>query len=83
MPEAAKPAAMLGLIERLEHLRAIGINPARGHAVHQARIAQLVREAGRVTVQHVAGYKRQRRQATLLAVSLDLATNLTDQAMDL
>jgi TnpA family transposase len=83
MPEAAKPAAMLGLIERLEHVRAIGIDPARGHAVHQARMAQLVREAGRVTVQHLAGYERQRRHATLLAVSLDLATNLTDQAMDL
>jgi len=83
MPEAAKPAAMLGLIERLEHVRAIGIEPARGHAVHQARMAQLVREAGRVTVQHLAGYERQRRQGTLLAVSLDLATHLTDQAIDL
>ena len=49
----------------------------------QARMAQLVREAGRVTVQHLAGYERQRRHATLLAVSLDLATTLTDQAMDL
>ncbi len=56
MPEAARPAAMLGLIERLEHVRGIGLAPARGHAVHQARLAQLVREAGRVTVQHIAGY---------------------------
>ena len=31
MPEAAKPSAMLGLIERLEHVRAIGIEPGRGH----------------------------------------------------
>jgi hypothetical protein len=75
MPEAAKPAAMLGLIERLEHVRAIGIVPARGHAVHQARMAQLVREAARVTVQHIAGYERQRRHATLVAVSLDLAAS--------
>ncbi len=83
MPEAAKPAAMLGLIERLEHVRTIGIEPARGHAVHQARMAQLVREAARVTVQHIAGYERQRRHATLVAVSLDLAASLTDQAIDL
>ena len=83
MPEAVKPAAMIGLIERLAHARAIGIEPARGHAVHQARMAQLVREAGRVTVRHLAGYERQRRHATLLAVSLDLATHLTDQAIDL
>src|SRR4249920_1942777 len=35
IPEATKPAAMLGLIERLNHVRAIGIDPARGHRVHQ------------------------------------------------
>ena len=45
MPEAATPGAMLGLIERLEHVRAIGIEPGRGHLVHQARLAQLAREA--------------------------------------
>jgi hypothetical protein len=30
-----------------------------------------------------AGYERQRRHATLVAVSLDLSTSLTDQAIDL
>ena len=46
-------------------------------------MAQLVREAGRVTVQHIADYERQRRHATLVAISLDLAASLTDQAIDL
>ena len=46
MPQAAKPFAMLGLIARLEHVRAIGIEPGRGHQVHQARLAQLAREGG-------------------------------------
>ena len=83
MPEAAKPSAMLGLIERLEHVRAIGIDPGRGHLVHQARLAQLAREAGRTTVQHVADYERQRRHATLVATTLDITAGLTDQAIDL
>jgi hypothetical protein len=83
MPEAARPTAMLGLIERLEHVRAIGIAPGRGQQVHQARLAQLAREAGSTTVQHVAGYERQRRHATLVAISLDLSAGLTDQAIDL
>jgi TnpA family transposase len=83
MPQAAKPSAMLGLIARLEHVRAVGIDPSRGHQVHQARLAQLAREATRVTVQHVAGYERQRRHATLVAISLDLGAALTDQAIDL
>src|SRR5580692_428850 len=47
------------------------------------RLAQLAREAGRITVQHVAGYERQRRHATLVAVALDLSASLTDQAVDL
>jgi TnpA family transposase len=83
MPEAAKPAALLGVIERLEKVRGIGIEPGRGHLVHQARLAQLAREAGRSTVQHVADYERQRRHATLVAISVDLAASLTDQAVDL
>ena len=83
MPEAAKPGAMLGLTERLEHVRAIGIEPGRGRLVHQARLVRLAREAGRTTVQHVAGYERQRRHATLIAISLDLAATLTDQAIGL
>ena len=83
MPEAAKPVAMLGLIERLDHVRADGLDPAHGHRVHQARFAQLAREAGRTTVQYVAGYERQRRHAILVAVTLDLAASLTDQAVDL
>jgi hypothetical protein len=82
-PQATKPAAMLGLIERLNHVRAIGIDAARGHRVHQTRLAQLAREAGRTTAQHIAGYKRQRRYTTLVAITLDLGPALTDQAIDL
>ena len=74
---------MLGLIERLNHVRAIGNDTARGHRVHQSRLVQLVREAGRTTAQHLAGYERQRRHATLAAIALDLGPALTDQAIDL
>ena len=83
IPQAAKPAAMLGVIARLDHLRAIGIEPSRGHVVHQARLGHLTREASRTTVQHVAGFERCRRHATLVAVGLDLSASLTDQSMDL
>jgi len=83
MPQATKPGAMLGLIARLQHLRAAGIDASRGHLVHQARLAQITREAARVTVQHVADYERQRRHATLVAITLDLHASLTDQAISL
>jgi len=47
MPETATPTAMLGVIEHLEQVRAIGIDPSRGHSIHQARLSQLVREANK------------------------------------
>src|SRR5277367_799697 len=83
MPLATKPAAMLGLIERLNRVRAIGIDAARGHRVHQARLAQLAREAGRTTAQHLSGYERLRRHAILVAITQELGATLTDQAIDL
>ena len=83
MPEAAKPTAMLGIIERLEHVRAVGIDPSRGHLIHQARLSQLAHKADKTTVQHVARFERQRRHATLVAITLDLGASLTDQAIDL
>jgi hypothetical protein len=82
MPEAAKPDAMPSLIERLEHVRTIRIDPGRRRQVHQTRLAQFVREAGRSTVQHVADYERQRRYATLVAICIDLTASLTDRAVD-
>jgi len=83
IPEATKPSAMLGIIERLAHVRAIGLDPARAHRVHQARLAQLAREVGRTTTQHIAAYEAQRRHAALVAVTLDLIPSLTDHAIDL
>jgi hypothetical protein len=74
---------MLGLIERSNHVRAIGIDAAHGHRVHQTRLAQLAREAERTTAQHIAGYERQRRHATLIAIILEVGAALTDQAIDL
>lgn len=83
IPQATKPAAMLGLIERLNHVRAISIDPARGHRMHQGRLAQLAREAGRTTVQHIAGYERQRRHATLVAITLGYNTKFNPRTPQL
>ncbi len=83
MPEDAKPTGILGVIERLERVRKVGVDPSRGHLIHQARLSQLAREADKTTVQHVARFERQRRHATLVAITLDLTASLTDQAIDL
>jgi len=71
------------LVTTFARIPNLPLDRARGHLVHQARLAQLVREADRTTVQHIAGYQRQRRHAALVAISLDLCSNLTDKAVDL
>jgi TnpA family transposase len=82
-PEAAKSAAMLGVIDRLKHVRRIGVEPGRRDLIHQTRLAQLAREATRTTAQHIAGYERRRRHATLVAACLNVSAGLTDQAIDI
>jgi Domain of unknown function (DUF4158) len=76
MPQATAPAAMLGPIERLNHVRTIGVDAERGHRVHQARLTQLAREAGRTTAQHIAGYERQRRHTSLVRRREDYLSRL-------
>ena len=78
-----KAYRVVGAAGLLSKRRAIGIDAAHGHRMHQARLAQLAREAGRTTAQHIAGYERQRRHATLVAIILELGAALTDQAIDL
>lgn len=81
-PTAAKPMTMLGLIERLDHVRAVGLTTALGQRVHKTRLSHLAAEAARTTAQHLAEVERRRRHATLVATVLDLTASLTDQALD-
>ena len=81
-PTAAKPMTMAGVIERLEHVRAVGLTAALGQRVHKARLSHLAVEAARTTAQHLAGMERRRRHAVLVATVLDLTASLTDQALD-
>lgn len=46
--------------------------PAAGRPLlHQAHSGQVIRETGRATAQHLNGFERPRRQATLVAVTFD------------
>jgi len=81
-PTAAKPMTMLGLIERLDHVRAVGLTAALGQRVHKTRLSHLAAEAARTTTRHLAEVERRRRHATLVAAVLDLTAGLTDQALD-
>jgi nucleotide-binding universal stress UspA family protein len=84
MPEAAKPGAMLGLIERPDHVRAIGLDPARGHRVHQARLAQLAREATSADIaRHLACHGINAETARTVMAGISASDVLLSYASDI
>ena len=82
-PGAATTSNLLAVLDRLDHVRALGLEPSRAGHLHQNRLLQLVREAGRTTAQHLADFEPLRRHGTLTAMALELTTTLTDDALDL
>lgn len=82
-PESSKPSAMLELLERLDVLKGLNIDPAVLRNLNPVRLAQIEREGRRVTVQHIADFEPERRHATLVVTCLDLRRQITDQAIEL
>lgn len=80
---AATPGNFPKLIERLKHVRAIGIELERATRVHQNYWIKLVREGGQSTAQHLADFDPLRRHATLTALALESMSTLTDEALNM
>jgi TnpA family transposase len=80
---AATPGNFPKLIERLKHVRAIGIDLERATRVHQNYWTKLAREGGQSTVQHLIEIEPLRRHATLTALVLESTSTLTDEALDM
>ena len=79
------PAArnLLGLIERLDFMRGLGVPRTRRGAIPQIAFQRLVDEAMRMTAQHLAEATTSRRLALLVTVTLHLETALTDAALSM
>lgn len=80
---AATPGNFPKLIERLKHVRAIGIDLERATLVHQNYWIKLSREGGQSTAQHLADFEPLRRHATLTAIVLEATSTLTDEALNM
>ena len=80
---AATPGNFPKLIERLKHIRAIGIDLERATRVHQNYWIKLAREGSQSTVQHLAEIEPLRRHATLTALVLESTSTLTDEALNM
>ena len=79
------PAArnLLGLIERLDFVRGLGVPRTLQGAVPQVAFQRLVGEATRMTAQHLAEAAASRRLALLVTLTLHLETALTDAALSM
>lgn len=80
-PSAPGHRSLARLIEQLEHLREIGLDPEARAAVHADRLKRLAQEGARLTAQHLRALSPARRRAILLVTVLDTMERLTDDAI--
>jgi len=80
---APTPANVLKGLERLAHLRAVGIPVDWAGRGHQNRLVRMAREASVMSVWHLRQFESERRNATLVAVVLDGIATLSDQVLEL
>ena len=71
---------LLGLIDRVEFLRTLGVDPLIQARVHANRWNQLIQEGDATPAWLTADFNANRRRATILAQLVKLEHNLTDEA---
>jgi TnpA family transposase len=82
-PGAPTAKAILAHIERLRAIRNLDLSAEISRKVHQNRLLQLAREGGQTAVYQLKEYEPDRRHATLVALMIETAATLTDEALDL
>jgi hypothetical protein len=79
--EAPTAANFKAVVERLDRVRSLEVEPERARRIHAARYAVIARVAGIVTAQALRRMERRRRLATLVAFAIELEAALTDAAL--
>ena len=74
-------ANLNGLLDRLDFLRGLAMDPACRETVHPDRWKQIVREGDAAPAWLAEDFGADRRRATLLAYLIDLQERLTDEAI--
>jgi TnpA family transposase len=82
-PGTASPANFNQVIERLEWIRSLSLDPQVAAQVHHNRLQQMAREGAHTTAQRLVRFHDDRRDATLVAFLLLTAEELTDAALDM
>jgi TnpA family transposase len=82
-PGPARPGNFLQVVERLDVIRACGLDPGLLLHVHTNRLRRLAHEGEQYTPQFLERFDPLRRYATLVAYLLDLSATLTDTALQM
>jgi hypothetical protein len=81
-PEAPVQKNLAGIVERLQSVRVIGVEPDRERRIHRARYAAIARETAILrSAQRLHRFDYQRQLATLVVFAREMEAELTDAAL--
>ena len=80
-PEAPTQKNLVGVVERLQTIRNLGVGADREQRIHRARYATIARETAILSAQHLSRFDAPRRLATLVVFAREMEAALTDAAL--
>jgi hypothetical protein len=80
-PEAPRQKNLVGLVERLQAVRKLGVRPDREKRIHRARYAAIAREIAILVPRDISRFDTPRRLATLIVFAREMEAVLTDAAL--
>ena len=80
-PEAPTQKNLVGVVERLQTIRNLGVGADREQRIHRARYAAIARETAILSAQHLSRFDAPRRLATLVVFAREMEATLTDAAL--
>ncbi len=80
-PEAPTQKNLLGIVERLQVIRKLGVKQDREQRIHRTRYAAIARETAILSAQHLSRLDAQRQLATLVGFAREMEAILTDAAI--
>ena len=80
-PEAPTQKNLVGVVERLQAIRNLGVGADREQRIYRARYAAIARETAILSAQHLSRFDAPRRLATLVVFAREMEATLTDAAI--
>ena len=80
-PEAPTQKNLVGVVERLQFVRSLGVGPDREQRIYRARYRAIAKETAILSAQHLSRFDTPRRLATLVVFAREMEAILTDAAL--